>query len=179
MAANAAIRRSVTGGSLGPRSRTASPLRMSWREMLRERQVAAPLMAQRAANGALRLAHRRFEPGEGVGVHLAGLRLSGKAQGPAHRQFRHETPVLGFALIAPAASRPGQHCAVWRQRGRQVAPCVHVSTVRQRFDRPVLRDDQRTPCNAIAELAGGRQGFWDLKRESTGAISACAAAASA
>ncbi len=46
--------------------------------MLGERQVAAPLMAQRAAHRALRLAHRRFQPGEGVGIQLAGLRLSGK-----------------------------------------------------------------------------------------------------
>jgi hypothetical protein len=33
------------GPSLDPRSRDASALRVSWREMLRERQVAAPLMA--------------------------------------------------------------------------------------------------------------------------------------
>ena len=46
--------------------------------MLRERQVAAPLMAQRAAHGALRLPYRRFQPGEGVGIQFAGLRLSGK-----------------------------------------------------------------------------------------------------
>ena len=51
--------------------------------MLGERQVAAPLMAQRAAHGALRLAHRRFQPGEGVGIQLAGLRLSGKPQRPS------------------------------------------------------------------------------------------------
>ena len=42
--------------------------------MLRERQVAAPLMAQRAAHRALRLAHCRFQPGEGVGIELARLR---------------------------------------------------------------------------------------------------------
>ena len=51
---------------------------MSRREMLGERQVAAPLMAQRAAHGALGLAHRRFQPGEGVGIHFAGLGPSGK-----------------------------------------------------------------------------------------------------
>ena len=50
------------------RSRAASALRMSRREMLGERQVAAPLMARRAAYGTLRLAHRRFQPGEGVGI---------------------------------------------------------------------------------------------------------------
>jgi len=51
---------------------------MSRREMLGERQVAAPLMAQRAAHGALRPAHRRFQPGEGIGIQLAGFGLSGK-----------------------------------------------------------------------------------------------------
>ena len=119
--------------SLDPRLRAASALRMSRREMLGERQVAAPLMAQRAAHGALRLAYRRFQPGEGVGIQLAGFRLSGKPQRPSQCQFGHETPVLAFALLAPAASRPGQHCAVRRQRGRQVAPCGHTSTVGQRF----------------------------------------------
>jgi hypothetical protein len=113
--------------------------------MLGERQVAAPLMAQRAAHGALRPAHRRFQPGEGVGVQLAGIRLSGKPQRPSQCQFGHKTLVLGFALITPAASRPGQHCAVRRQRGRQVAPCGHASTVGQRFLRLVLRDDQEQP----------------------------------
>lgn len=101
--------------------------------MLGERQVAAPLMAQRAAHGALRLAHRRFQPGPGVGIQLAGLRLSGEPQRPSPGQFGHETLVLVFALIAPAASRPGQHRAVRRQRGRQVAPCGHMSTVGQRL----------------------------------------------
>jgi hypothetical protein len=110
--------------------------------MLGERQVAAPLMAQRAAHGALRLAHRRFQPGEGVGIQLARLRLSGKPQRPSQGQFGHETLVLAFALFAPAASRPGQYCAVLRQRGRQVAPCGHASTVGQLFLRLVLRDDQ-------------------------------------
>src|SRR5262245_32721766 len=47
----------VAGGSWDPRSLGASALRMSRREMLRERQVAAPLMARRAARGALRPAH--------------------------------------------------------------------------------------------------------------------------
>ena len=125
-----------------PRSRAASALGMSRREMLGERQVAAPLMARRAAHGALRLAHRRFQPGEGAGIQLAGLRLSGKPQRPAQCQFGHETLVLAFALLAPAASRPGQHCAVRRQRGRQLAPCGHASTVGQRFLRLVPRDDQ-------------------------------------
>ena len=99
--------------------------------MLRERQVAAPLMAQRAAHGALGLAHRRFQPGPGVGIQLAGLRLGGKPQRPSQCQFGHETLVLAFALFTPAAARPGLHCAVRRQRGRQVAPCGHTSTVRQ------------------------------------------------
>ena len=125
---------------LGLRSRAASALRMSRREMLGERQVAASLMAQRAAYGALRLAYRRFQPGEGVGIQLAGLRLSGKPQRPSQCQFGHETLVLAFALFAPAASRPGQHCAVRRRRWRQVAPCGHTSTVGQRFLRLVLRD---------------------------------------
>jgi hypothetical protein len=137
-----------------PGSGAASALSMSRREMLGERQVAAPLMGQRAAHGAFRPAHRRFQPGAGVGVQLAGLRLSGKPQRPSQRQFGHETLVLGFALIAPAASRPGQHCAVRRQRGRQVAPCGHASTVGQRFPRLVLGDDQqewrRTSSPALA-----------------------------
>ena len=126
------------------RSRPACALRMSRREMLGERQVAAPLMARRAAHGALRLAHRRFQPGQGVGIQLAGLRLSGKPQRPSQCQFGHQTLVLTFALFAPAASRPGQHRAVRRQRGRQVAPCCHTSTVGQRFPRLVLRDDSRS-----------------------------------
>jgi hypothetical protein len=119
--------------------------------MLGERQVAAPLMAQRTAHGALRPAHRRFQPGEGVGVQLGGVRLSGKPQRPSQCQFGHKPLVLGFALITPAASRPGQHCAVRRQRGRQVAPCGHASTVGQRFLRLVLqmtrssRDPRRIP----------------------------------
>jgi hypothetical protein len=100
--------------------------------MLGERQVAAPLMAPCAANRALRPANRRFQPGEGVGVQLAGLPMSRKPHRPSQCQFGHETLVLGLALIAPAALRPGQHCAVRRQRGRQVAPCGHASTVRQR-----------------------------------------------
>jgi len=137
--------------SLAPRSRADSALRMSRREMLGERQVAAPLMAPRAAHGALRPAHRRFQPGEGVGVQLAGLRPGGKPDWPSQCQFGHKTLVLGFALITPAASRPGQHCAMRRQRGRQVAPCGHASTVGQRFPRLVRRDDQcgrpvRSPC---------------------------------
>src|SRR5690348_7801431 len=64
-------------------STAVSALRMSRREMLRERQVAAPLMARRAAHGALGLAHRRFQPGQGVGIQLAGLRLGGKPQRPS------------------------------------------------------------------------------------------------
>jgi hypothetical protein len=114
--------------------------------MLGECQVATPLMAQRAAHGALRLAHRRFQPGQGVGIQLAGLRLSGKPQRPSQCQFGHETPVLAFALFAPAASRPGQHRAVRRQRGRQVAPCGHASTVGQRFLRLVLERRSRSSC---------------------------------
>jgi hypothetical protein len=46
--------------------------------MPRERQVAAPLMARRAAHGALRLAHRRFQPGEG-----APLKPGRRAREPA------------------------------------------------------------------------------------------------
>ena len=75
------------------------------------------------------------------GIQLAGLRLGGKPdERPSQCQFGHETPVLAFALFAPAASRPGQHCAVRRRRWRQVAPCGHTSTVGQRFLRLVLRD---------------------------------------
>jgi hypothetical protein len=112
--------------------------------MLREREVAAPLMAQRAAHGALGLAYRRFQPGPGVGIQLAGLRLSGKPQRPSQCQLGHETLVLALALFTSAAPRPGLHRAVRRQRGRQVAPCGHTSTVRQRYLRfvPVTwRDD--------------------------------------
>src|SRR6266568_4674186 len=150
------LRSSAVPVAAGPWSPVtgASALRMSRREMLGERQVAAPLMAQRAAHGALRLAHRRFQPGEGVGIQLAGLRLSWKPQRPSQCQFGHETLVLAFALFAPAASRPGQHYAVWRQRGRQAAPCGHASTVGQRFLRLVLRDDpeerRRTSSSALA-----------------------------
>jgi hypothetical protein len=42
---------------------------------------------------------------------------------------------------------------VRRQRGRQVAPCGHNSTVGQRFLRPVLRDGQQrrsTPRSGLA-----------------------------
>jgi hypothetical protein len=77
---------------------------MSRREMLGERQVAAPLMARRAAHGALRPAHRRFQPGAGAGIQLVGLWLSGKPQRrPSQGQFGHETLVRAFALFAPAA----------------------------------------------------------------------------
>jgi hypothetical protein len=100
--------------------------------MLGESQVAAPLMARRAAHRALRLAHRWFQPGPGVGVQLARLWLSRKPQRPARGQFGHETLILAFALLAPAAVHPRQHGAVWRQCGRQVAPRGHISTVRQR-----------------------------------------------
>jgi hypothetical protein len=127
--------------------------------MLGERQVAAPLMAQRAAHGARRPAHRRFQPGEGVGVQFAGLWLSGKPQRPSPCQFGHKTLVLAFALIAPAASRPGQHCAVRRQRGRQVAPCGHTSTVGQRFLRLVPRDDQEGAAQNI-QSGTGRANPW-------------------
>lgn len=123
-------------------SSAASALGMSRREMLGERQVAAPLMAQRAAHGALRLAHRRFQPGPCVSIELAGLRRSGKPQRPPQCQFGHEPLVLVFALFAPAASRPGQHRAMRRQCGRQVAPCGHASTVRQPFVR-LVRPDTR------------------------------------
>jgi len=141
---------------LDPWSRAASALRMSRREMLGKGQVAAPLIAQRAAHGALGPAHRRLQPGEGVGVQLGGLWLSGKPQRPSQRQFGYETLVLGFALIAPAASRPGQHCAVRRQRGRQVAPCGHASTVGQRFLRLVLRDDQEERRRTSSPALAGR-----------------------
>jgi hypothetical protein len=142
---------------------------MCRREMLGKRQVAAPLMAQRAAHGALRLAHRRFQPGAGVGIQLAGLRLSGKPERLSEGQFGHETLVLAFALFAPAASRPGQHCAMRRQRGRQVAPCGHTSTVWQRFQydhrrrgNPALpasdtsrRDDAVAPDQGRLEVGDG------------------------
>jgi len=110
--------------------------------MLGKRQVAAPLMALRAAHRAVRPADRRFQPGTGVGVQLGGLWLRGQPERPTQRQFGHETLVHGFAFIAPAASRPGQQRAVRRQRGRQVAPCGHASTVRQRFPPLVVRDEQ-------------------------------------
>jgi hypothetical protein len=126
------------------RGSRAAALSVGRRVMLGERQVAASLVAERAAHRARRAAHRRFEPGEGAGVQLAGLRPGGKPHRPAQRQFGHETLVLAFALIAPAASRPGQHRAVRRQRRRQVGPCGHPSTVGQRFPRLVPRDDERS-----------------------------------
>jgi hypothetical protein len=101
--------------------------------MLGDRQVAASLMTQRAAHGTLSLAYRRLQPGQGVGIQLAGFRLSGKLQRPSQGEFGYETLMLAFALFAPAASRPGQHGAVRRQCGRQAAPCGHTSTVGQRF----------------------------------------------
>jgi hypothetical protein len=101
--------------------------------MLGERKVTAPLMARRAAHGALGLAHRRFQPGKGIGIQLAGLGLGGKPQRPAQCQLRYQTLVLELALFAPATPRPGQHRAVRRRRGRQAAPYRHASTVEQRF----------------------------------------------
>ena len=180
----------VAGGSWDPRSRGASALRMSRREMLRERQVAAPLMARRAARGALRPAHRRFQPGEGVSVQLAGLRLSGKPQRPPQCQFGRETPGLRFALITPAASRPGQHCAVRRQRGRQVAPCGHTSTVGQLFLRLVLRDDQDAQCGLdVGRKRRRAASIWTCRgprsvpshdlRSAPGALPACTRAGAA
>jgi|SoiMethySBSTD1v2_1073268.scaffolds.fasta_scaffold116300_4 hypothetical protein len=139
-----------------PRSRAAAALSMSRREMLGKGQVAAPLMAQRATYGACIPAHRRFQPGAGVGVQLAGLRLSGKPHRPPQRQFGHETLVPGSALTAAAAPCPRQHCAVRRQRGRQVAPCGHVSTVRQRFLRLVPRDHQKQPRRTSSPAPGAR-----------------------
>jgi hypothetical protein len=117
--------------------------------MLGESQVAAPLMARRAAHRALSLAYRRFQPGPGVGVQLARLWLSRKPQRPARGQLRHETLILALALLAPAAVHPRQHGAVWRQRGRQVAPCGHTSTVRQRGNSR-LREGRRTAAGASA-----------------------------
>ena len=142
-------------------SRSASALRMSRREMLGERQVAAPLVAQRAAHRALRLAHRRFQPGQGVGIQLAGLWLSGKPQRLAHCQFGHETLVLAFALFAVAASHPGQHRAMRRRCGRQAGPCGHASTVRQRFLRLAPRGDQRErPLRRPRSTVRIRRGRW-------------------
>ena len=86
--------------------------------MLGERQIPASLMARRAADRTRGLAHRRLEPGTGVGVHLAGLWLSGQPDRPSQCKFENELLILTFALVAPAASRPGQHRAVRRQRGR-------------------------------------------------------------
>jgi hypothetical protein len=65
----------------------ANAFGMSRREMLGKRQVAAPLMAQRTADGALRPDHRRFQPREGVGVHPGRVRLGGESQWPAPGQF--------------------------------------------------------------------------------------------
>ncbi len=104
------------------RLRGTPALRMRRREMLRKGQVAASLVAQRAAHGARGPAHRRIQPGPGVGVELAGLRLGGQPQRPSPGQFGQETLVLAVALLAPAASHPGQHRAVRRQRERQVPP---------------------------------------------------------
>jgi DNA-binding NarL/FixJ family response regulator len=142
--------------SRGRRSWRAAALRMSWREMLGERQVAAPLMAQRAAHGAIRLVHRRFQPGEGAGIKPAGLRLSGKPQRPSQCQLGHQPLVLAFALFAPAASRPAQHCAVRRQRGRQAPPSGHTSTVGQRCLRLVLRDDHEQRRKTSSPALAGR-----------------------
>ena len=112
--------------------------------MLGEREVAAPLVAQRAAHGALGLAHRRFQPGEGVGIQLAGAPARREASAAFARPVRTRNAGIAFALFAPAASRPGQHRAVRRRRGRQVCPGGHPSTVRQRFLRLVLRGAAQT-----------------------------------
>ena len=84
-----------------------SALPVSGREMLRKRQVATPLVAERAAHGALGLAYRWFQPGGGVSIQLAGLRLSGKPRPPSHCQLGHELLVFALALLAPAAFHPG------------------------------------------------------------------------
>ena len=152
---------------LRSRSRAASALRMSRREMLGERQVAAPLMAQRTANGAVELAHCRFQPGEGVGIQLAGLRLSGKPQWPSQCQFGHETLVFALALFAPAASRPGQHGAVQRQRGRQVAPSGHASTVGQRFLRLLPPEQEERLLWERVEPGACRQRRRDFRVETS------------
>ncbi len=127
--------------------------------MLGECQVAAPLMARRAAHGALRLAHRRFQPGQGVGIQLAGLRLGRKPQRPSQCQFGHETLVLALALFAPAASRPGQNGAVRRQRGRQAAPCGHASTVGQGGDAGHLRSPAAAGSHDIAAVEALLDGY--------------------
>ena len=124
--------------------------------MLGERQVAAPLMAQRAADGALRSAHRRLQPGAGVGVQLARLRLSREPQLLSPCQLGHEALVLGFALFTPAAPRPGHHRAVRRQRGRKVAPCGHTSTVGQ-------AGGTQTANNRALRLAA-KLGFTEVER---------------
>ena len=111
----------------------ASALRVRRAEMLGKGQVTAPLMAQRAAHGALRPAHRRLQPGAGVSVQLARLRLSREPQLLSPCQLGREALVLGFALFTPAASRPGSNRAMAWQRGREVAPCSHTSTVEQHF----------------------------------------------
>jgi hypothetical protein len=113
--------------------------------MLGERKITAPLMAQCTAHGALSLAHRRFQPGPGIGIQFAGLGLGGEPQRPSQCQLGHQTLVLALALFAPAAPRPGQDRAVRRQRRRQTAPYGHVSTVEQRFLRPVVGNDRQQP----------------------------------
>ena len=157
-AVNPAIRWPVAGGSLGPRSRAACALRMSRREMLGERQVAAPLMAQRAAHRALRPAHRRVQPGKGVGVQLAGLRQGGKPQRPPqassdtkrlysrlHSAHRQPAPRPARAAGCPmrscapgrASVSPGWHCQMTRRSGAEHPvrhwlgePCPHGSGAR-------------------------------------------------
>src|SRR6476661_3423061 len=100
---------SHAAGPWPPWSWAAAALRMGRAEMLGKGQVAAPLMAQRAADGALGSAHRRLQPGAGVGVQLARLRPSRKPQLLSPCQLGHEALVLGFALFTPAAPRPGHH----------------------------------------------------------------------
>jgi hypothetical protein len=111
----------------GPRSRAAGALRMNRREMPGERQVAAPLMAQRAAHRAPRPAHRRRQPGHGAGVQLAGPGRAASRGGPAapvrtpnagtrgshssHRQPR--APASTVPCAASAGARPLHR------------PCVH------------------------------------------------------
>ena len=123
--------------------------------MLGKGQVAASLMAQRAAYRALIPADRWLEPGAGVGIQLAGLRFSGKPQRPSNCEFGHEALVLAFAVFAAASSRPGQHRAVWRQRGRQVAG-DHRRGVRRRSLERARQRRGSEPLHPVAAVGPAR-----------------------
>ena len=138
------LTRSVAGASPGLRSGAAAALGMSRREMLRKRQITAPLMPRRTTHRALRPPHRRLQPRPRIRIQPPRLRHRRQPHRPPPRQLRHQPPVLPLTLLTPAAPRPRQHRPMRRQRPRQIPPPGHTTTVKQPPTQPVPRDDPRT-----------------------------------